>query len=91
MQKSISVTLVAFALVLGCTVAALFSRSAWSQSPVPPNASAGRYQLLVPSDNAQYVIDTQTGRVWYRYGTGVKATWEEQGPDYTRVPAVAKP
>ena len=91
MQRSLQASLVIIALLLGCIVFGLFSRSARSQSSVPSPAATGRYQLLVPSDNAQYIIDTQTGRVWYRLGTGVKSTWDEQGPDYTKAPVVAKP
>lgn len=90
-MKFMQVTLAVIAFLLGCIVTGLFSHSAWSQSSTLSTASAGRFQLLVPSDNTQFLIDTQTGLVWYRFGTGVKATWEEQGLDYTKAPSVARP
>ena len=102
MQKSLQASLVVIALLLGCIVFGLFSRSARSQSPalvtqstLPITASPGRYQLLFPSGNFEFMVDTQTGRVWYRTEPG--SPWLEESPDtkkppvYMKLPGSAKP
>ena len=128
MQKSLQVSLAIIALLLGCIVFGVFSRSArsqspalvtsqspalvtsqspalvtsqspalvtsqspalvTSQSPLPMAASPSRYQLLFPRGNFEFIVDTQTGRVWYRDEPG--SPWIEESPDTTKAPAYTK-
>ena len=104
MQKSLQVSLAIIALLLGCIVFGVFSRSArsqspalvtsqspalvTSQSPLPMAASPSRYQLLFPCGNFEFIVDTQTGRVWYRDEPG--SPWIEESPDTTKAPAYTK-
>lgn len=94
MQKLVQACSVATVLLLVGIVWFGLSRSAQGQSPLTARSYAGRYQLIVVDANTQFVIDTQTGRIWYRYGVGVRAIWQEQSPDYTKPAkpaAVTKP
>lgn len=80
MKKPIPMMICAV-LVVGGGALSLFSRSAHSQSTAQPSGQPGRYQLIVQGANSQYIIDTQTGRMWYRFGTG-QTPWQEESPDY---------
>jgi len=93
MQKPLQALLAVAVLMVAIALTGLFVHPALSQAPAAPASSqVGRYQLHKETDsNEQFIIDTQTGRLWYRYGTGVKAVWEEQSPDYTKAPIVTKP
>ena len=91
MQKSVPAFLAVIALALVVGALSLFSRSALSQRPAPATALAGRYLLTLGSNNMQYILDTQTGRLWLRSVTSYRAPWQEQSPDYNQPMVVAKP
>jgi hypothetical protein len=76
MPRSLQVLLTIIALLLGCIVVGLFSRTAISQSfaassPVltasPTEAVSGRYQIISAGGDMNpfvYFLDTKTGNCW---------------------------
>lgn len=91
MKKPVPTLTLFTVLLLGGGALSLFSRSAHSQSPALANGAPGRYQLIVQGANSQYIMDTQTGRMWYRFGTGAKSVWQEESPDYRKTMTVTAP
>ena len=91
MQKSLPALLAVVALALVIGAFTLLGRGALSQRPAQAAAQIGRYQLTLASTGSQYIIDTQTGRLWYRYSNSAKIAWQEQSPDYQAPMIVAKP
>ena len=87
MKETMKRSSIAVALLMGGVLFISFGPRAKSQEAVaPPVAAAfevGRYQMIKLSANDVYLLDTKTGRVWYRYGTGA-ALWEEQSPAITK-------
>lgn len=92
MNQTLKRSSVVFALLMGGVLCVSFGPRASSQQALPPAVAAppvaapsevGRYQLTSMDDNRVYMIDTATGRVWYRYGTGA-APWEEQSPAFVK-------
>ena len=83
---------IVFALLMGGVLCISFGPRAGSQQVLPPAVALptatpaseiGRYQLVRESVNSFYLLDTKTGRVWYRYGTGA-AEWVEESPAFTK-------
>ena len=87
MKETMKRSSVVFALLLSGVLFISFGPRAGSQQPPAPPIAApsevGRYQLTRESVNSFYLLDTATGRIWYRYGTGA-AQWEEQSPAFTK-------
>ena len=92
MNEMLKRSSVVFALLIGGVLCVSFGPRASSQQALPPAVAAppvavpsevGRYQLTRESVNSFYLLDTATGRIWYRYGTGA-AQWEEQSPAFTK-------
>ena len=68
------------AVVLVVAVALFLSRPSTAQPPAPN--PPGRYQLQksgsAPNSTA-FVIDTQTGQVWYKQTAGDTKVWTDMG------------
>ena len=84
------IAIAAAAVVVAClTWSSLTDRQAAGQlapaQPVVPAAmTGGRYQMVVTSDHSVYVLDTQTGHVWWRQQRGGDG-WNDWGSPVIKV------
>jgi len=87
-MKRSYITAMVLAFVAGGLVTGAAERWAGGTRIASASPNTGHYQLTVDHDS-QWLLDTDSGRVWFRYGTG-PSQWTEQSPDYTLPPKVAK-
>jgi hypothetical protein len=80
------VVIIVLSIVLACLILSPFAYHLAAAEPAAaPAPPAGRYQFTVhptPGGTADYiyVLDTQTGRVWYRsYANTAKGEWTDLG------------